>query len=137
MQSEEYSEIAKAASSEQTSSPYGVPLEKTYEYGLIKKNNFNKFTVKNKHLSSTEGNWEKFNVNTEVEAHAIVDDAITNGTITDIKFNKIGTAKQRSYKAIIETGKIIGSKGETAIYLIYDELGNVWSTYPVKRSIYE
>lgn len=76
-------------------------------------------------------------MNTEVEAHAIVDDAITNGTITDIKFNKIGTAKQRSYKAIIETGKIIGSKGETAIYLIYDELGNVWSTYPVKRSIYE
>ncbi|MFV0394499.1 MAG: hypothetical protein ACK5LC_08895 [Coprobacillaceae bacterium] len=38
---------------------------------------------------------------------------------------------QKSYSAIIDVGSVIGTKGETLIKIVYDELGNIWTTYPI------
>ena len=94
--------------------------------------NVDKFTIKNKHLNSSGGNWNKFNVPTESQAKAIVKNATNNGEIVSISFNGYGTNGQYSYKAIIETGHVIGTRGETSLEICYDELGNVWTVFPIR-----
>ena len=92
------------------------------------------YTIKNKHLSgSGDNNWSKFNVATPEEANLIVQDAIKNGKIISIVDNgKLGSEGQYSYRAIIDTGKVIGTKGETHIKLIYDDFDQVWTVYSCK-----
>ena len=62
----------------------------------------------------------------------IVQDAIKNGKIISIEGNGLGSEGQNSYRAIIDTGKVIGTKGETHIKLIYDDFDQVWTVYPCK-----
>ncbi|EOA3904504.1 WXG100 family type VII secretion target [Bacillus cytotoxicus] len=91
------------------------------------------FEIKDKHLnSSTAKRARKFSANTPEEASEIVSDALKNGRVLEILDNGLGSANQNSFSAIIETGKIIGTKGETKVKIVYDELKNIWTTYPVK-----
>lgn len=91
------------------------------------------FEIKDKHLnSSTAKRARKFSANTSEEASEIVSDALKNGRVLEILDNGLGSANQNSFSAIIETGKIIGTKGETKVKIVYDELKNIWTTYPVK-----
>ncbi|RDU22225.1 hypothetical protein [Anaerosacchariphilus polymeriproducens] len=105
-------------------------LDKGKEW--LKKCNIDEFEIKNKHLkNSTAKRARKFSVATPEEANKIVKDALENGTVKDIIDNGVGSAAQQSYSAIIDTGKVIGTKGETYIKIVYDELKNVWTVYPV------
>ena len=90
------------------------------------------YPLSDKHLTSKGGGYNKFNVAAEAEAKIIVKDAIKHGFIIDIKFNGVGSQGQNSYNIIIETGKIIGTKGETGIKICFDDFGNVWTVYPYK-----
>ena len=96
----------------------------------LKDVNIDKFTIKNKHLNSSGGNWNKFNVATEQEAMSIVKNAIENGEVVSTIDNGLGSQGQQSYKTIIETGQVIGTNGETQVVIVYDELGNVWTVFP-------
>ncbi|WP_176731071.1 InlB B-repeat-containing protein [Robinsoniella peoriensis] len=88
------------------------------------------FTIKDKHLSSSGGNWNKFNVATASVAREMVKDIIASGTIITITDNGLGTVGQQSYKIIIDAGKIIGTRGEHLLRIIVDSLGNVWTIFP-------
>jgi hypothetical protein len=97
------------------------------------------FTIKSKHLdilNNTSG-WNKFNVGTVDEANilvnSIINSAKSNGSlIKNVAENPIGTNGQQSFKVLIDAGKVIGTKGETAIRIVYDELGNIWTVFPDK-----
>ncbi len=97
--------------------------------------NIKKFEIKDKHLnSSTAKRARKFNVSSTEEANKIVQDALKNGKLIETIPNGIGSQGQNSFSSIIDTGKVIGTKGETHIKIVYDELKNVWTTYPVPKS---
>ncbi len=103
--------------------------------GALDNLKIDEFTIKSKHLNSTGSGWGKFNVSTEAEAKLIVKDALKNGKLFDIGNNrgKIGTLGQKSFHALIEVEKVIGTKGERIIKICYDEFNNVWTIYPVKK----
>ena len=92
-------------------------------------------TIKSKHLNSTGSRWRKFNVGTEAEAKLIVKDALKNGQLLDIGNNGgiPGTLGQKSFHALIEVEKVIGTKGQRIIKICYDEFNNVWTIFPVKK----
>ncbi|WP_179946389.1 MULTISPECIES: hypothetical protein [unclassified Listeria] len=99
---------------------------------LSKNINIKGFEIRNKHLSgSTAKRARKFNVSTPEEANSIVQEALENGKVYEIIDNGVGSQGQKSFSAIIDTGKTIGAKGETYIKIVYDELNNVWTTYPI------
>ncbi|MGC6769855.1 T7SS effector LXG polymorphic toxin [Enterococcus sp. LJL51] len=96
--------------------------------------NIKKFEIKNKHLnSSTAKRARKFNVSSAEEANKIVQNALKNGKLVETIPNGVGSQGQNSFSSIIDTGKVIGTKGETHIKIVYDELKNVWTTYPVPK----
>jgi len=91
-----------------------------------KEANIQSFTIKNKHLNgSTAKRARKFNVPTPEEANLIVQDAIKNGKLYSVTDNGMGLQGQNSYFAIIDSGKVIGTKGETFIKLVFDDFNNV------------
>ena len=97
-----------------------------------KEANIQSFTIKDKHLNgSTAKRVRKFNVSTPEEANLIVQDAIKNGKLYSVTDNGMGLQGQNSYFAIIDSGKVIGTKGETFIKLVFDDFNNVWTTYPI------
>ncbi|OEG19639.1 hypothetical protein BCR23_02815 [Enterococcus quebecensis] len=103
--------------------------------GKIQDINIKEFEIKNKHLnSSTAKRARKFNVSSAEEANKIVQDALKNGKLIETIPNGVGSQGQNSFSSIIDTGKVIGTKGETHIKIVYDELKNVWTTYPVPKS---
>ena len=55
-----------------------------------------------------------------------------NNLIKSVVPNKIGDEGQKSFAVWIETNNVIGTKGETRIRIVYDELGNIWSVFPDK-----
>ncbi|MBO0422880.1 pre-toxin TG domain-containing protein [Enterococcus plantarum] len=96
--------------------------------------NIKNFEIKNKHLnSSTAKRARKLNVSSAEEANKIVQDALKNGKLVETIPNGVGSQGQNSFSSIIDTGKVIGTKGETHIKIVYDELKNVWTTYPVPK----
>ncbi len=93
---------------------------------------FDNFTIKDKHLTTNSTGYNKFNVGTPDEAMSIVKKYAKENNLVEVVDNGIGSNGQQSYKAIFDTGTTIGTKGETRLIVIYDELGNVWTTYPYK-----
>ncbi|WP_271555111.1 transposase, partial [Enterococcus mundtii] len=109
-------------------------IEDVSGIGKLENINIKKFEIKNKHLRNTIAKRaRKFNVNTSDEANILVQDALKNGKLVETIPNGIGNQGQKSFSSIIDTGKIIGTKGETHIKIVYDELKNVWTTYPVPK----
>ena len=97
-----------------------------------KEANIQSFTIKDKHLNgSTAKSARKFNVSTPEEANLIVQDAIKNGKLYSVTDNGMGLQGQNSYFAFIDSEKVIGTKGETFIKLVFDDFNNVWTTYPI------
>ncbi|MCD7650090.1 hypothetical protein KYD88_09805 [Listeria monocytogenes] len=110
-------------------------IKKASGAGKILDINIKEFEIKNKHLnSSTAKRARKFNVSSAEEANKIVQEALKNGKLVETIPNGIGSQGQNSFSSIIDTGKVIGTKGETQIKIVYDELKNVWTTYPVPKS---
>ncbi|MBC2192889.1 hypothetical protein HCB44_11460 [Listeria sp. FSL L7-0229] len=94
--------------------------------------NIKDFVVKDKHLrNSTAKRARKFDAETPEDANLIVKDALKNGKVKKIEDNGLGSQGQKSYSAIIDTEKNVGTKGESHIKIVYDELNNVWTVYPV------
>ncbi|EAF1854954.1 transposase [Listeria monocytogenes] len=94
--------------------------------------NIKDFVVKDKHLrNSTAKRARKFDAETSKEANLIVQDALKNGKVKKIEDNGLGSQRQKSYSAIIDTEKNVGTKGESHIKIVYDELNDVWTVYPV------
>ncbi|EAC4040820.1 T7SS effector LXG polymorphic toxin [Listeria monocytogenes] len=94
--------------------------------------NIKDFVVKDKHLrNSTAKRARKFDAETSEDANLIVQDALKNGKVKKIEDNGLGSQRQKSYSAIIDTEKNVGTKGESHIKIVYDELNNVWTVYPV------
>ncbi|MGQ4067594.1 transposase [Enterococcus mundtii] len=109
-------------------------IEDVSGIGKLENINIKKFEIKNKHLRNTIAKRaRKFNVNTSDEANILVQDALKNGKLVETIPNGIGNQGQKSFSSIIDTGKIIGTKGETHIKIVYDELKNVWTTYPIPK----
>lgn len=67
------------------------------------------------------------------EANLIVRKAMKNGKTYKITDNGFGNKGQKSFSVIIDSKIVIGTKGETHIKIVYDELNNVWTTYPVPK----
>ncbi len=136
-----YREILK----NETRNVYNFQVEELHTYHVgnnmilvhnadYKDANIKDFEIKDKHLSESTGKrWRKFNVSTPEEANKIVQDAINNGKMYSISDNGIGAEGQNSYSVLLDAGKVIGTKGETFIKLVYDDLNNVWTTYPVPK----
>lgn len=46
--------------------------------------------------------------------------------------NGIGDRGEETYKVIFNADTIIGSKGETKSIVLYNEFGDIFTTYPTK-----
>ena len=88
--------------------------------------------VKPKHLSTTGGNGAKFLGDSKSAAELILKDAIKNGDVQSILDNGMTSQGKQSFEIIIDTGKTVGTKGETLIKIILSEDGGMLSAYPVK-----
>ncbi|EGO62227.1 hemagglutinin repeat-containing protein, partial [Acetonema longum] len=106
----------------------------------LNKINIYDFTIKSKHLETINNNtsgWNKFKVGTVDEATALVNSIIkgaqnNRNLIKNVSENPVGSQGQQSFQVLIDAGKVIGTKGETAIRIVYDELGNIWTVFPDK-----
>ncbi|WP_126305879.1 hypothetical protein [Methylomusa anaerophila] len=105
----------------------------------LNKINIVDFTIKSKHLDifNNTSAWNKFNVGTVEEANAIVNSVLNSAransnVIKSVVDNGAGSQGQQSYKVWIDAGRVIGTKGETAVRIVYDELGNIWTVFPDK-----
>ena len=87
--------------------------------------------VKPKHLSSTGGNGAKFIAGTKSEAEAVLKPAMKEGKIVKTAYNGITPLGNRSYKYIIDAGKIIGTKGQTQIQIVLAKGGGMLTAYPI------
>ncbi|MFR6290670.1 MAG: RHS repeat-associated core domain-containing protein [Peptococcaceae bacterium] len=108
-----------------------------YDSGLraLQKANIDNFTIKNKHLNTSGGGWEKFNVGTEAEAHKIAKEVVAKNKIVSITNNDnlLGSEGQKSYLITFDAERVIGSKGETKLRVAIDELGNIWTIFPASK----
>ncbi|USG64649.1 hypothetical protein NDK47_21275 [Brevibacillus ruminantium] len=99
----------------------------------------NKFVIKSKHLdiANNTSSWRKFNVGTVEEAQEMVKSILNNAKnntnmIKSVVDNGFGSKGQQSFSVWIDAGRVIGSKGESAIRIVYDEIGNIWTVFPDK-----
>ena len=44
--------------------------------------------------------------------------------------NGLGTLGQQSYRITVDAGRVIGTKGQTTLIIVVDDLGNVWTAWP-------
>ncbi|MDE6356462.1 MAG: hypothetical protein K2L67_04375 [Clostridia bacterium] len=98
----------------------------------LSKAKIDEFTIKDKHLNSTGGQWSKFNVGSEAEVKAILKETLANRKILQVGNNagKIGSLGQKSFNVLLDAGKVIGTRGESSILMILDEMGNIWTAFP-------
>lgn len=103
-------------------------IENSNQVGRLRNMNINSFEIKNRHLSSSTAKRAcKFNVSSAQEANAIVKDALMSGEVLEIIPNGIGSQGQTSFSTINDAGKIIGTKRETHIKIVYDTLKKLLS----------
>lgn len=62
----------------------------------------------------------------------ILREGLNNGVIKTVADNGITKLGSQSYEIIIDTGKVVGIKGETLIKIVLSEDGGMLSAYPVK-----
>ena len=88
--------------------------------------------VKPKHLSTTEGNGQKFIGASKAETESILKDALSNGKIVSISDNGLTKVGNASYEIVIDAGKIVGTKGENLVKIVISSDGGMLSAYPIK-----
>lgn len=109
-----------------------VLVHNTCVNDALSKAKIDEFTIKDKHLNSTGGQWSKFNVGSEAEVKAILKETLANRKILQVGNNagKIGSLGQKSFNVLLDAGKVIGTRGESSILMILDEMGNIWTAFP-------
>jgi len=85
----------------------------------------NKFVVPLKHLSSSAGRYSKFAAS--VNPQALVREALQSNAAKFFPNSSGG-----SHIVITDLGRAIGSKGQTSLKVVFDEIGNIWTAYPIK-----
>ena len=85
----------------------------------------NNFSVSAKHLANAGGSYAKFATN---------DASVVNNWISNAlsRASEFVVNSSDSYYTIVEYGKAIGTKGETAIKIVFTKAGDIITAYPVK-----
>ena len=84
------------------------------------------FTVSAKHLSNAGGRYAKFATTEQSQVRAWIAQALKSSNAT---FYPNGS---NSYYIITNMGKVIGTKGERFIKVVFDAYGNIWTAFPKK-----
>ena len=83
------------------------------------------FAVPAKHLSGAGGRWAKFADG--VDAHSAIRDALrSSGAL--FRSNNVDGA----FRVEAQLGRVIGTRGETAIRVIVGNDGRIWTAFPIK-----
>lgn len=85
-----------------------------------------KFTVSSKHLSNSGGRYAKFATTKQSKVQSWISQALKSPNATFYP-NTAG-----SYYIIANIGKVIGTKGERLIKVVFDTAGKSWTAYPMK-----
>ena len=85
-----------------------------------------KFTVSSKHLANAGGRYAKFATTRQSQVRSWISQALRSPNAT---FHSNGN---NSYYVITNMGKIIGTKGERSIKVVFDTTGKIWTAYPIK-----
>jgi hypothetical protein len=87
--------------------------------------NISNYTVKSKHLMSATGDWAKFATSSSSQVNTWITTALRNS-------NQFIINSEDSYYTIYEMGQVIGTKGETAIKVVFTVAGKIITSFPVK-----
>jgi hypothetical protein len=88
--------------------------------------NANKFVVSLKHLPNSAGRWAKFAQS--VDPQKVISEALSSPNAQMLP----NSDNSGSFVVITNLGRIIGSKGETALKVVVDWTGKIWTAYPKK-----
>lgn len=88
--------------------------------------NIKKFSISNKHLAGAKGNYAKFTTSSKGEINNLITKALKSPNAT---FYPNGN---NSYYILTNMGKVIGSKGETVLKVVFDIAGKIWTAFPDK-----
>lgn len=94
-------------------------------FALKAAKNVSSFAVKTKHLYGSSGNYAKFNTANMSTLRNWISAALKNGTNFQIN-------SKDSYYVIYNLGKVIGTKGERCIKVVFTIAGKIITAYPVK-----
>jgi hypothetical protein len=87
-----------------------------------------KFVVSSKHLLGAGGNYAKFNTNSHSTIRGWISEALRYGS--NFKVNS-----SDSYYIVYNMGKVIGTKGEKFIRVVFTMAGKIITAYPQKLVI--
>lgn len=109
-----------------------VTDEEIYNAGLKIFNEFNieNAYVKNKHLATALGKYNKFIAETKEEAEILLRNILKNGKIVQIQDNGLTKLNKQSYRIFIESDIVIGLKEETKVRIVLSEDGTMISAFP-------
>ncbi len=109
------------------------PLEWIDPLGLAKcesakkaADNISSWLPKDKHmLSSTAKRAAKFTTDNMDEVRPIIQQALRSENLQFLP-NSAG-----GIKGVVDMGRVIGTKGQTGLRVIFDEADNIWTAFPV------
>lgn len=116
----------KAAEVEQETGAAESILVKASEAATTAADHVEDFVVPLKHLSTAGGNYGKFAAG--VDAHEVIEEALRSAQAT---FMRNPSDPENSFRVITNLGRVIGTKGQTAIRIIVDYSGKIWTAFPV------
>lgn len=82
-------------------------------------------------MYSSGGNGGKFIAGSKSEAETILKTAMKEGKIVKTAYNGITPLGNNSYKYIIDSGKVIGTKGQSQIQIILVKGDGMLTAYPI------
>ena len=89
-------------------------------------NKVSKFKVPAKHLSNAGGRYNKFASTSQSQIQSWIVKALKSKNAVFYP-NDSG-----SYYIVTNMGKVIGTKGEKLLKVVFDTSGKIWTAYPVK-----
>jgi hypothetical protein len=92
--------------------------------------NVGDFSVAAKHQPWAGGNYSKFDWG--LDQQAVIREALTSDSASFLP-NYIGAAlSEDSFRVVVDLGRTIGTRGETAIRIVLGTDGRIWTAFPVK-----
>jgi len=92
--------------------------------------NVDDFSVAAKHQPWAGGNYSKFDWG--LDQQAVIREALTSDSASFLP-NYIGAAlSEDSFRVVVDLGRTIGTRGETAIRIVLGTDGRIWTAFPVK-----
>ena len=83
------------------------------------------FQIPLKHLPGAGGSWSKFAPG--VDAKAAIRDALVSPNAQFLP----NAETPNSLVVVTDLGRVVGSNGQTAVKIVFDKAGNIWTAYPV------